>query len=112
MIPTAETIYALQDLGEHIAAALPNHVLETNVVHGELMVTVSRTAIVAVLRFLRDDVNLQFKQLMDVCGVDYPDREERFEVVYNLLSLTQNQRVRVKVQTAENVPVPSVTSVC
>lgn len=111
MIPTAETIHALQDLGDHIAAALPNHVLESNVVHGELMITVSRTAIVAVLRFLRDDVNLQFKQLMDVCGVDYPDREERFEVVYNLLSLTQNQRVRVKVQTAENVPVPSVTSV-
>jgi len=111
MIPTAETVQTLQDLGEHIAAALPNHVLQTEVAHGELMITVPRAAIVTVLRFLRDDVNLQFKQMMDVCGVDYPDREERFDVVYNLLSLTQNQRVRVKVQTSENVPVPSVTSV-
>jgi NADH-quinone oxidoreductase subunit C len=110
MIPTAETTHALQDLGDHIAAVLSNHVLETEVARGELMITVARTSILTVLRYLRDDVNLQFKQLMDVCGVDYPDREERFEVVYNLLSLTQNQRVRVKVRTGENVPVPSVTS--
>jgi NADH-quinone oxidoreductase subunit C len=109
MIPTAETTQALQDLGDHIAAVLSNHVLEVQVARGELMITVARTSIVTVLRYLRDDVNLQFKQLMDVCGVDYPEREERFEVVYNLLSLTQNQRVRVKVRTGENVPVPSVT---
>lgn len=109
MIPTSETIQALQDVGDHIAAAMSNHVLETEVAHGELMITVPRTSLLTVLRFLRDDVNLQFKQLMDVCAVDYPEREERFEVVYNLLSLTQNQRVRIKVRTAENVPVPSVT---
>ncbi|WP_316976670.1 NADH-quinone oxidoreductase subunit C [Shumkonia mesophila] len=110
MIPTAETTQALQDLGDHIAAVLPNHVLEVEVARGELMISVARTSILTVLRYLRDDVNLQFKQLMDVCGVDYPEREERFEVVYNLLSLTQNQRVRIKVRTGEGVPVPSATS--
>ena len=63
------------------------------------------------LTFLRDDANCQFKLLMDVCGVDYPDRDERFDVVYNLLSLKLNQRVRVKVTTDEDTPVPSVTGV-
>jgi len=56
-------------------------------------------------------VNCQFKLLVDICGVDYPDRDERFEVVYNLLSLSHNSRVRVKVEVAEDVPVPSVTGV-
>jgi len=111
MIPNEETTNALRDIGDQIAASLPNIVLETAVDRGELMIVVPRTSIVNVLTFLRDDVNLQFKQLMDVCGVDYPDREERFEVVYNLLSLTQNLRLRVKVRVGENVPVPSVTSV-
>jgi NADH-quinone oxidoreductase subunit C len=76
-----------------------------------LMVTVRGAAIVRVLTFLRDDTNCQFKLLMDLCGVDYPEREQRFDVVYNLLSLKQNQRVRVKVATDETTPVPSVTSV-
>lgn len=111
MIPSEETISALRDVGEQIAVALPRGVTDVTVEHGELMVTAERDAIVSVLTHLRDDVNLQFKQLMDVCGADYPDREERFDVVYNLLSLTQNIRVRVKVRTAENVPVPSVTGV-
>jgi NADH-quinone oxidoreductase subunit C len=71
---------------------------------------VERSAILKVLRFLRDDANCQFKMLVDICGVDWPDRPERFEVVYNLLSLKQNQRIRVKVSTGEDTPVPSVTS--
>jgi NADH-quinone oxidoreductase subunit C len=100
---------ALKDLGESIAAAAPGEVIDTGIVCGELIVTVRREDIVRVLKFLRDDVNFQFKQLMDVCGVDYPEREERFQVVYNLLSLTQNRRVRVKVNTDEDTPVPSVT---
>ena len=64
-----------------------------------------------VLRFLRDDVNCQFTQLVDVCGVDYPEDEERFEVVYNLLSMTLNMRVRVKLRIDEDTPVPSATAV-
>jgi NADH-quinone oxidoreductase subunit C len=64
-----------------------------------------------VLIYLRDQPNCQFKMMVDLCGVDYPEREERFEVVYHLLSLKHNQRVRVKVTTDEGTPVPSVTGV-
>ena len=102
---------ALLDLGEHIAAALPEDVLSTSVAYGQLTVIARREAIVKVLTYLRDDSGCQFKQLVDVCGVDFPEREERFEVVYNLLSLTHNQRVRVKVSVGEDEPVPSATVV-
>ena len=102
---------ALQDLGEYIAGALPDDVQTSEIALDELIVTVRRDAIVKVLKFLRDDVNCQFKQLLDVCGVDYPEREERFEVVYNLLSLSHNNRVRVKLRTDEATPVPSVAGV-
>ena len=100
---------ALKDLGDYIARALPQDVLNVDSRAGELAITVRHDAIVKVLKFLRDDVNCQFKQLMDVCGADYPDREKRFDVVYNLLSLVHNNRVRVKVETDETTPVPSVT---
>jgi NADH-quinone oxidoreductase subunit C len=102
---------ALRDLGEFISAALANEVLRWEVAHGELMVTVRRGGIVKVMLFLRDDTNCQFKVLVDVTAVDYPARDERFEVVYNLLSLRHNQRVRVKLTTDEVEPVPSVTAV-
>lgn len=102
---------ALKDLGDYIARALPQEVLKTDIRLGELVILARRDAIVRVLKFLRDDVNCQFKQLMDVCGVDYPERENRFEVVYNLLSLVHNNRARVKIETDENTPVPSVTGV-
>lgn len=102
---------ALQELGEYIAAALPQEIVETGVGLDELTVLAQRGAVVEVLTFLRDDVNCQFQQLLDVCGVDFPQREPRFEVVYNLLSLTHNRRVRVKVRTDEETPVPSVTGV-
>ena len=111
MIPDPETITALEDLGDQVSARFPNDAQNVEVANGELMVTVARDSIVKVLTALRDDVNFQFKQLMDVCGVDYPGRESRFEVVYNLLSLTQNLRIRIKVQTDEHTPVPSVTGV-
>ena len=102
---------ALQDLGEHVADALSQDVIESGIGFDELTVTVRREAIVKVLSFLRDDVNCQFKTLIDLCGVDYPERPDRFDVVYNLLSLTHNQRIRVKVHTDEETPVPSVTGV-
>lgn len=102
---------ALQDLGSLIETALPDAVTSASVSGGELIVEAKRDAIVSVLTYLRDDVNCQFKQLMDVCGVDYPEDEKRFEVVYNLLSMTHNQRVRVKVRTNEDEPVPTVTGV-
>ncbi len=111
MIPDPETITALEDLGDQVSAKFPNDVRRVDIANGELMVVVERDSIVKVLTGLRDSGNLRFKQLMDVCGVDYPDREERFEVVYNLLSLSQNLRIRIKVSTDENTPVPSVTGV-
>jgi len=99
---------ALRELSEHVTGTLPNEVLSAEIRYGELMVRVRRDAIVKVLSFLRDDSACQFKVLADIAGVDYPDREERFEVVYNLLSLQLNQRIRVKVTTDEVMPVPSV----
>jgi NADH-quinone oxidoreductase subunit C len=104
-------VQALRDLGEYVRTTLPNDVQTVEVSRGELVVTVIRNSIVKVLTFLRNDSNCSFQQLMDVCGVDYPDRDERFEVVYNLLSLRHNQRIRVKVTTDEDTPVPSVTGV-
>ncbi|NIJ07118.1 NADH-quinone oxidoreductase subunit C [Sphingomonas vulcanisoli] len=87
-------------LGERLAAAF-EHV-------GEIRLDVKREALVEALRILRDD--LHYQQLMEIAGVDYPDRAERFEVVYCLLSLTKNHRLRVHVATDEVQPVPSVTS--
>jgi NADH-quinone oxidoreductase subunit C len=102
---------ALRDLGEYVQAALPEQVGSVDISRDELVIVVRRESIVRVLTFLRDDVNCQFKQLMDVCGVDYPGRPERFEVVYNLLSPTHNRRIRVKVWTDEQSAVPTVTGV-
>ncbi|MCH8155040.1 MAG: NADH-quinone oxidoreductase subunit C [Proteobacteria bacterium] len=102
---------ALRDLGDYIDAANPGAVLGTEVGYGELMVTTTARALVKLLTFLRDDQNCQFKQLMDVTAVDRPDREARFEIVYNMLSLKHNQRVRVKLAADAGTPVPSVTAV-
>ena len=102
---------ALIELGEQIAAMLANEVISTTVATGELTVEVRADAIARVLKYLRDDQNCQFKLLVDVCGVDYPDRAERFDVVYHLLSLVHNQRLRVRITTDGQVPVPTVTGV-
>ncbi|MFQ5467339.1 MAG: NADH-quinone oxidoreductase subunit C [Kiloniellaceae bacterium] len=102
---------ALRELGETIAAARPNDVVSIEVANDELAVIAKRAGIVKLLTYLRDDQNCQFKQLMDVTAIDRPEREERFEVVYNLLSLTHNQRVRVKVAANEEAPVASVVGV-
>jgi NADH-quinone oxidoreductase subunit C len=90
--------------------ALGDSVLEVKEHVGEITLTVKREEIANVLKSLRDTPGLEYQQLMEIAGVDYPDRPERFEVVYQLLSLTKNRRLRVKVSTDENTPVPSVTS--
>ncbi len=102
---------ALRDLGNAIKAALPAEVDEVDMRLGELMLVVKGDAIVRTLTYLRDDPACQFKMLVDICGVDFPERARRFDVVYNLLSLTGNRRIRVKVRTNEETPVPSVVSV-
>ena len=94
-------------LGEAISAALPG--TGTKIAYGELTVTAAAADIVRILTVLRDD--FAFRTLIDICGADWPARERRFDVVYHLLSLTKNARVRVKVQTDETTPVPSVIGV-
>jgi len=102
--------HALKELGDHIAAALPNDVLATEVNRlGELSVVVRAASIHKVLSFLKDDPACLFKQLVDICGVDWPGREPRFDVVYHMLSMKHNQRVRVKVPADEDTPVPTIT---
>lgn len=102
---------SLIDLSEHIAESLEGSVISAQVVHNEMIVTAERGDICKVLQFLRDDPECQFKMLMSVAGVDYPERVQRFEVVYNLLSLTQNNRVRVKIVVGEDEFVPTVTKI-
>jgi len=102
---------ALKELGDYIAAALPDEVSGTEVAVHELMVHATVSGIVKLATFLRDDSACQFKVLVDICGVDHPERAKRFDVVYNLLSLTHNQRIRIKVQADEATPVPSITAV-
>jgi NADH-quinone oxidoreductase subunit C len=102
---------ALIDLGEHISGALPEAVEASEVVYDELMLRVAAQDVVKTLTFLRDDQNCQFKVLVDLTGVDFPDRDPRFDVVYNLLSPKHNQRIRVKAAIDEETPVPSVTGV-
>jgi NADH-quinone oxidoreductase subunit C len=101
----------MHNLSEHIAEHLGDILVSREVRLNELILTVRKDAIVRALTFLRDDSTVDCKMLVDVCGVDYPSREERFEVVYNLLSLRQNHRVRVKITTDEDTPVPSVAEV-
>ncbi|MEM8590507.1 MAG: NADH-quinone oxidoreductase subunit C [Pseudomonadota bacterium] len=99
---------ALIDLGQSITAALDPDVSGYEVVVGQLTVHARRGAIIKVLTFLRDESDCLFHQLIDITAVDHPEREERFDVVYNLLSMKQNQRVRVKVTADEDQPVPSI----
>lgn len=102
---------ALKDLGDAIAAALAGHVTGVELPHGELVLRAPAASVPRVLAYLRDDSQCLFKQLMDICGVDYPERIERFEIVYNLLSLKHNQRVRVKASVREDEAVPSVVAI-
>ena len=101
----------LKELGEHIAASVPGAVSGWNIAFGELTVATDAGHIREVLRFLRDDGSCQFVCLLDIAGVDYPEREKRFEVVYHLLSPSQNLRLRVKIAAGEDTLVPSVTEV-
>jgi len=102
---------ALADLGEHIRASMTNAIDCASVRTGELTLAVRADQIAAVLTFLRDDPRCRFTTLIDICGADYPGREKRFDVVYHLLSMHLNHRVRVKLETDEQTPVPSVAAI-
>ena len=99
---------ALKDLAEHVEAAIGGKAARDHA-GPELVFRVRRDALVEALAFLRDDANCHFKCLVDLCGADYPERPERFEIVYNLLSHRHNLRIRIKTSTDEDTPVPSVS---
>src|ERR1700733_279752 len=101
----------LTALAEHVATALPGAVREHAIHHGELNVRIALDSVLGVLSFLRDDPQCRFTVLCDICGVDYPDRPMRFDVVYNLLSMVHNLRIRLKLETDEEEPVPSAVEV-
>jgi NADH-quinone oxidoreductase subunit C len=101
----------LQSILDKVAAALPGVVLDTKIAFGELTLTIEPARVIDTLEFLRDDPAAQFISLIDISGADYPEREKRFDVVYHLLSPKLNRRVRVKLQTDEETPVVSATSV-
>ena len=101
----------LAELGNRIASALGDAIVSQSIKVGELTLVAERSEIVRVLTHLRDDPGCEFKILVDLCGVDWPQRARRFDVVYHLLSLTQNVRLRVKVETDEETPVPTCVGV-
>jgi len=101
----------LTEMGQTITEALENETNGYEVAFGELTITARADKIVTILTFLRDEGNFKFAQLSDICGVDYPERSKRFDVVYHLLSLKHNVRIRIKVQADDEVPVPSVVGV-
>ena len=102
---------ALKDLAAYIKEKLDAEIADAVVAYGELTLIVDRADIVPVLTFLRDDVQCQFVCFTDISGADYPSRARRFDVVYQLLSPRQNQRIRVKVEVGEDETVPSAVDV-
>ncbi|MEM9013394.1 MAG: NADH-quinone oxidoreductase subunit C [Pseudomonadota bacterium] len=100
----------LRDLGEQIATKQSDIVLATEVVAGELTVTASLGAIPALVGFLKDNPACQFTTLIDITAIDWPERERRFDVVYHFLSMTLNQRIRVRAAVREEDIVPSIST--
>ena len=102
---------ALLELAEHISLRRPNEVVGTTVAFGELTVTCNLAGLVALMEFLRDDPSCRFSTLIDITAVDNPARAARFDMVYHLLSMYQNQRIRVKARVREDEMVPSLIGV-
>lgn len=105
------TVEALSDLAGYIDSTFGNAINGHAIAHGELVIEVGPQNLVKLCKFLRDDAQCLFQQLVDICGVDYPERDQRFDVVYNLLSFKHNTRIRLKVATNEDIAVPSVVSI-
>jgi NADH-quinone oxidoreductase subunit C len=105
----APLVPAREGIIDAVSAAIGNAFISGQDEVGEVSIDVARESVADVLRTLRD--SLDYQQLMEIAGVDYPERAERFEVVYHLLSVTKNHRLRVRVSTDEEKPVPTVTAV-
>ncbi len=106
-----ESLESLRDIRSSIEAQFEDKLLAHEISRDELTITVARDSIIEVLRYLRGDTNMQFWSFIDLCGVDYPGRPQRFELVYHLLSPRRNARIRVKIATDEATPVPSATGI-
>ncbi len=104
------TTSSLKKLGDYLMGALPKEITKQTLCLEELTLDVLRQDVLKVLAFLRDDPACLFKLLIDICGTDYPERAERFDVVYHLLSIKLNQRIRVKITTDAEHAVPSSVS--
>jgi len=104
---SAPAIASNEGVADTLTKSLGAAVLDTEEAYGEISFTVASRKIPTVLEKLRD--KHEYQQLIEIAGVDYPDRPERFEIVYHMLSLTKNHRVRVKTSTDEDTPVPTVT---
>ena len=102
---------ALEELGNYVGGKIAGALQAKTIAYGELTLTVARSQILSILKLLRDDARCRFEVLIDLCGVDYPGRENRFDVVYHLLSPRTNQRIRVKLETNETDAVPSAVGV-
>jgi len=102
---------SLEDLGAHIAASMTSAIEAHEVAFGELNLTARADQIYAVIKFLRDDPRCKFTSMIDICGVDYPERAKRFDVVYHLLSMQLNHRVRIRIATDAQTPVASVATI-
>jgi NADH-quinone oxidoreductase subunit C len=106
---SAPRIAPREGIIDEVKAAIGEAFVEAKDAVGEISITVERSRIVDVMRLLRD--RFDYQQLMEIAGVDYPQRPERFDVVYHLLSVTKNHRIRVRVMTDEEQPVPSITRI-
>ncbi|MEL7415864.1 MAG: NADH-quinone oxidoreductase subunit C [Pseudomonadota bacterium] len=104
-------IEELNDLSAQIELRQPDAVLGQEIGNDELTVTVTPASIASFVSFLKEDAASQFTTLVDITAVDYPERERRFEVVYHFLSMTQNQRIRVKAAVREREILPSITGI-
>ena len=108
---SSEQIEALRTVGDIVEAQRADAVIETIIAHEELTLVAEANHIADLVKFLRDNPACAFTNLVDICGVDYPDRERRFEVVYHFLSIPQNLRVRVKARLREGEPIASIVGI-
>jgi len=108
VLHSAPKIAEIDGIADTLAGALGDMLIHAKEEHGEIVLSVVRERVEDALRLLRDEH--EYQQLMEIAGVDYPSRDERFDVVYMLLSLTKNHRILVKCRAAEDTPVPTVTT--
>ena len=102
---------ALHELASYLSERKGDYITSSEIRYGELTIGTTPENVIALLTFLRDDAQCQFVNFTDICGVDWPSRMRRFDVVYHLLSPRQNMRIRVKLEVGEEETVPSATAV-